>query len=189
MLRRSDLQKHINNFHPPSTLCHICGKNFESIPEFRYHRDYGHLEFMTCDLCGRYKTQSKVILWKHIQKHLYYRDESNRKFCCEICGYACNCKSRLDKHLLTHDVKKKSERFDPLASRRIYKCDKCEKGYVTPNDLRFHKKYKHEGHIREHKHFCEICGFKFYKRNKYQKHLLSMAHAKKALEAYVRKGN
>lgn len=181
MLHRSQLKKHIANFHPSSTLCHICGQNFESVNKFRYHRDFGHLEFMTCDLCGRFKTQSKVVLWKHMQRHLFFRDEKNKRFFCEFCGYSCFFKNYLDKHLKTHGVGKvNKEKFDALESRRKFQCDKCFRRYVDRRDLAFHQKYKHEGFVRQFKHSCELCGFKFYKRNKYEKHLLSKAHKRKA---------
>lgn len=178
ILHRNTLKAHVEDFHPASLLCHVCGTNFETVREFRYHRDYGHLPFMFCDMCGKFKTQSKARLWKHIKSHIFWRNEENKKFFCEFCGYNCFYRSRLNRHLLTHGIGVKDKA--DLISRKKFHCDLCDKSYVDKKDLKYHKWYKHEGKVKQHKFSCDICGLKFYKRNKYTKHLNTKNHMMKA---------
>jgi hypothetical protein len=99
---------------------------------------------MTCDLCGKFKSQSNARLWKHMSRHVFLRNEKNKKFFCEYCGYTCFFKSRLDKHLWTHGIN--------LDVKEV----QDEKTYVERMDLMQHKKFKHEGVVQPYKFLCKI---------------------------------
>lgn len=166
---------HHENLHPTSTVCTICGESFENVEEFRHHRDFGHREYLTCDVCSTFKTQSRRLMTEHQRHHNY----TYQKFVCEFCGYSCRHKHRFDFHLSKHQIENTyKSKQEYIQERRKNKCDQCDKAYVDRKDLRTHQKYVHEGLVRPYLYSCQLCSLKFYKRNKYNMHLNSVTHSK-----------
>ncbi|KAG5667842.1 hypothetical protein PVAND_015811 [Polypedilum vanderplanki] len=170
MLSRNVFKIHIEKFHPTSTVCETCGINFgENLRKFRYHRQYGHLPFISCDICG-YKTQAKIRMRNHIERHLnifHYR------YVCETCGKCFGIQNHLDRH-----IQKNHQEGEKISI--FYECDRCDKKYKCRKSLKEHKMYKHESAKRTFKIFCEICELKFEKMCKYKNHAKTAKHIEKA---------
>lgn len=168
ILPRNHYKAHMVNFHPESTVCGVCGEDFYSIKSFRYHRDYGHLPFMHCDICG-YKKQSKARL----RKHMKYHDDFYRfQFSCAICGQGYSSTYYLKKHIRSVHENVKRE--------KTYPCDLCGKKYTTRGRVSEHKTHAHMGVPRKYAFTCDICnGIGFESLKKFQIHEETKGHIKK----------
>lgn len=132
-----------------------CMAVFESLPLLRDHYTDVH-QRINCDKCDKsFKLMSS--LFEHNKRmHSSEGDGQQPVLQCPVCGHKYNCRTRYEKHVLSHS-----------ASNRL-QCTHCE--------LSFEKHVALEVHVnRDHKNCrpydCQICGQQFYANEKLMNHL------------------
>lgn len=94
-----------------------------------------------------------MILSEHIKSHEYVENHM-----CELCYKVFESRENLMRHLKIHDDKE----------RKRFKCEQCDKRFMTNVDLGKHSNAVHE---RLRLHECDICGRNFSQRNNLKRHL------------------
>ena len=175
------LKAHELNTHGPEVLpCPSCGKMFQSKQKLKYHEVSFHTEqSFECDGCPKY-FKTKTVLEAHRLTH------KEASFLCSDCPERFRMQSSLDKHRYTSHS----------ANIQMFKCQECEKDFVSKRHLRLHAKTHQEktkvtcelcekvlssskvlgDHLRsvheKIKRFsCNLCGHKAYKKDKLKKHV------------------
>nr|XP_034827058.1 gastrula zinc finger protein XlCGF29.1-like [Maniola hyperantus] len=112
--------------------CHLCSQKFMTAIYMEHHfRKYHHTEGETqklrCRLCDR-----AFATPRRLRAHFYdFHNIKNKKFYCDHCNKLCLNKCRLKVHLATHlDI-------------RPFSCDLCDSTFKLSNNLRLHKKARH----------------------------------------------
>lgn len=129
--------------------CRFCESLFADPSRRRIHemRHTGEkLKKPLCQICG--------MAVSHLSDHMRTHT-GERPFKCDICGKSYQQACAVNRHKLSHGIKK-------------CKCDICGRKYFTNGDLDRHKRVVHEG---ERPFPCDVCGFAFAKRNHLVRHM------------------
>ncbi|XP_046747062.1 zinc finger protein 34-like isoform X8 [Diprion similis] len=98
----------------------------------------------TCDIChSTFEQKSKIM------RHITSKHSFHRPFKCSICSKAFKYKCDLKAHKLIHET---------IDSSMLHRCDKCDYGTKTKNNLKSHYIRKHTD---DYKFSCEHCGKRF----------------------------
>lgn len=98
----------------------------------------------TCDICNSsFEQKSKIM------RHITSKHSFHRPFKCSICSKAFKYKCDLKAHKLVHET---------VHSSLLHRCDKCDYGTKTKNNLKSHYIRKHTD---DYKFSCEHCGKRF----------------------------
>ncbi|CAG9565513.1 unnamed protein product [Danaus chrysippus] len=126
--------QHITTKHFSCKLCEYHTRNFSKLI---IHNQQKHTETprFECDHCGKI-TGSRGAIAKHLEIH------GDKKFGCEVCGYATFTVEVMRRHVLTH------------VREKPYKCDICGQSYIQKVQLQRHLE-KHTGNQ------CNICSKSF----------------------------
>ena len=140
------LDKHmadIHNFNINKFPCGVCGKLLKSESTLHSHMLYIHKKSkeQMCGVCGKI-FRNKFSLKEHTDSQ-----HSNLEFPCAECGQIFNCKKGMQKHFNKKHVIKE----------RQHKCQKCEKAFHLPGDLRKHISQVHD---KLKPFYCEFCQFR-----------------------------
>ena len=184
------MHTHVKTFHKRN--CHRCYKLFETKAEVDTHFSSEHIRekrkpYLTCALCGNWKTAWKNLFQKHIitihkdstccQTFEYTFDhifENHAKYDCVICE---------DENIL---FSKYEDLKDHMKSEheKGYDCVGCQLFFQSKSELASHKETKHN-HYKllkltkgEEKHDCSICQAE-YKSLAGLKHHISTVHENK----------
>ncbi|XP_048482368.1 zinc finger protein 226 isoform X2 [Plutella xylostella] len=109
--------------------CDVCGKQFLSPSELKYHYDFYHLKKalpFQCTICDKYFRRASALR-VHARTHM-------RPFPCEPCGKWFKDPEALDKHLKKHSLP---------SWKGPYKCRSCDVTYSARNNMYEHYKLKH----------------------------------------------
>lgn len=110
-------------------VCSYCAVSFHNRQQIKAHIDKFHLrsqQLHKCHVCG--KKEYKNL--GHLKEHLMSHDESPR-FTCHVCGLKLRSRRGYQKHLLLH------------SGQKPYQCELCGGRYVTPAQLKYHKRHQH----------------------------------------------
>uniref|UniRef100_A0A8C2LTC0 Zinc finger protein n=1 Tax=Cricetulus griseus TaxID=10029 RepID=A0A8C2LTC0_CRIGR len=121
--------------------CKLCGKGFAHRNVYKNHKKtHSEERPFQCDECkALFRTPFSL------QRHLLIHN-SERTFKCHHCDATFKRKDTLNVHVqVVHERHKK------------YRCELCNKAFVTPSVLRSHKKT----HTGEKEKVCPYCGQKF----------------------------
>lgn len=124
-----------------ATICHICGKIFQTASGLRIHRKSAHDnsgEIYQCEKCSKICT-NVLALKDHIRNSHKVQETP-----CNICGKIFRTKNLLQKHKRYHDETKRS-----------YKCLLCAEnpGYFTNAALKRHQR----SHFGDRPYACDHC--------------------------------
>ena len=126
------LKLHIDRVHKKLRpyLCSDCGKSFPTQVVLRLHRDRAHIEARNykCKLCPKTFTTSQ-FLEEHQKWH------KPKTLFCEFCGDQFHTSPQLRSHRITKHS----------AGPMPHPCHQCDKGFISPSDLKKHIAFKHEG--------------------------------------------
>lgn len=147
-----------------TTICELCGKNFQSTVGYRMHRRNVHRigqtkDYFQCTVCSK-SCPTKRSLFDHM-RNTHRVQESP----CTICGKVYRTKILLKKHMMYHDE-----------SKRTFKCKLCpEKSYFTNVALKRHEK----SHLGSRDFSCEQCDVSYstnhqLKNHKRSRHLTNL---------------
>ncbi|XP_063911186.1 zinc finger protein OZF-like [Zophobas morio] len=162
LLRSSPKKKLISssNFQKESTLpstdssefytCKICLETFSKKKAYIQHRLLHQPKRYSCNVCG-YTSFSPYSFHVHTTTH-----EVKRTFPCNLCSYRAKTEHYLKYHVITNHTKEYP-----------YKCDSCDKGYISRSALRMHQKSSHENHY----FVCEFCKNMYKNKRHYKQHL------------------
>lgn len=152
--------------------CNICSQEFILKSALDRHTESHGIGIFPsrfeCDICG-----SKVKLKKDLRTHMR-RKHIEVKIPCSVCGKVFCRKNYLSEHMKIH-VKPEN---------RPFKCEICNKGFVTARDVEVHIK-RHDtavnlNHIKkesdkkfENPASCHICGQQFIVKKALDRHIES----------------
>ena len=138
--------------------CNLCNKKYGRRDKLMEHlhvlhsttrKEIGNI----CHWCGKAFTRNKYLWIHETIAHL----SKGKRYQCDKCGKNFPIKSRLDKHLVTHNGIKK------------YSCEVCGKEFGQQSSLWRHKPI----HTGEKKHSCSYCDFKCIQLYSLKRHLLT----------------
>ncbi|XP_060229734.1 PR domain zinc finger protein 5 isoform X2 [Meriones unguiculatus] len=149
--------------------CEICNKSFKRLDQVGAHKVI-HSEDKPyhCKLCG------KGFAHRNVYKNHKKTHSEERPFQCDECKALFRTPFSLQRHLLIHNSERtfKCHHCDATFKRKDtlnvhvqvvherhkkYRCELCNKAFVTPSVLRSHKKT----HTGEKEKVCPYCGQKF----------------------------
>ncbi|KAB0343701.1 hypothetical protein FD754_020627 [Muntiacus muntjak] len=121
--------------------CEICNKSFKRLDQVGAHKViHSEDKPYKCKLCG------KGFAHRNVYKNHKKVKACERTFKCHHCDATFKRKDTLNVHVqVVHERHKK------------YRCELCNKAFVTPSVLRSHKKT----HTGEKEKICPYCGQKF----------------------------
>jgi uncharacterized Zn-finger protein len=160
------------------TFSDLCGKFYDQKYYLIEHMNAVHLNIKkySCTICGKYKFYlkssyfifkknsgvffaRKASLVKHGDVH---RSQSERKVCCEVCGFRTHTKPDMKRHMKTHTGEKN------------YACEICDKRFACRYNVSAHIKSVHQGirpKIDESKLRCNLCGKRLPRQRQLRRHL------------------
>ena len=123
-----------------------------------------------CQKCRRiYAHQSSL------NTHKRYECGVEPKFVCDLCGHKSKLKNHIKKHIITVHLKPvKHVKYDNHLLRLMewsHKCDKCERAYVSKQNLSRHKRF--ECGV-EPKFVCDYCGHKSKQKSHTLRHIVKL---------------
>nr|XP_012601312.1 PR domain zinc finger protein 5 isoform X4 [Microcebus murinus] len=149
--------------------CEICNKSFKRLDQVGAHKViHSEDKPYKCKLCG------KGFAHRNVYKNHKKTHSEDRPFQCEECKALFRTPFSLQRHLLIHNSERtfKCHHCDATFKRKDtlnvhvqvvherhkkYRCELCNKAFVTPSVLRSHKKT----HTGEKEKVCPYCGQKF----------------------------
>ncbi|XP_062055669.1 PR domain zinc finger protein 5 isoform X3 [Lepus europaeus] len=149
--------------------CEICNKSFKRLDQVGAHKViHSEDKPYKCKLCG------KGFAHRNVYKNHKKTHSEERPFQCEECKALFRTPFSLQRHLLIHNSERtfKCPHCDATFKRKDtlnvhvqvvherhkkYRCELCNKAFVTPSVLRSHKKT----HTGEKEKVCPYCGQKF----------------------------
>ncbi|KAM7143736.1 PR domain zinc finger protein 5 [Molossus nigricans] len=149
--------------------CEICNKSFKRLDQVGAHKViHSEDKPYKCRLCG------KGFAHRNVYKNHKKTHSEERPFQCEECKALFRTPFSLHRHLLIHNSERtfKCHHCDATFKRKDtlnvhvqvvherhkkYRCELCNKAFVTPSVLRSHKKT----HTGEKEKICPYCGQKF----------------------------
>ncbi|XP_039735454.1 PR domain zinc finger protein 5 isoform X4 [Pteropus medius] len=149
--------------------CEICNKSFKRLDQVGAHKViHSEDKPYKCKLCG------KGFAHRNVYKNHKKTHSEERPFQCEACRALFRTPFSLQRHLLTHNSERTFKchhcestfkRKDTLnvhvqvvhERHKKYRCELCNKAFVTPSVLRSHKKT----HTGEKEKTCPYCGQRF----------------------------
>nr|XP_019596934.1 PREDICTED: PR domain zinc finger protein 5 isoform X1 [Rhinolophus sinicus] len=149
--------------------CEICNKSFKRLDQVGAHKViHSEDKPYKCKLCG------KGFAHRNVYKNHKKTHSEERPFQCEECKALFRTPFSLQRHLLIHNSERtfKCPHCDATFKRKDtlnvhvqvvherhkkYRCELCNKAFVTPSVLRSHKKT----HTGEKEKICPYCGQKF----------------------------
>ncbi|XP_026919456.1 PR domain zinc finger protein 5 isoform X3 [Acinonyx jubatus] len=176
-----------------------CGKRLKSKDALRRHQENVHAgdpkKKLMCSVCNK-KCSSASSLQEHRKTH-----SEERPFQCEECKALFRTPFSLQRHLLIHNSERtfKCHHCDATFKRKDtlnvhvqvvherhkkYRCELCNKAFVTPSVLRSHKKT----HTGEKEKICPYCGQKFASSGTLRVHIRSHTGERPYQCPYCEKG-
>ncbi|XP_045324662.1 PR domain zinc finger protein 5 isoform X3 [Leopardus geoffroyi] len=176
-----------------------CGKRLKSKDALRRHQENVHAgdpkKKLICSVCNK-KCSSASSLQEHRKTH-----SEERPFQCEECKALFRTPFSLQRHLLIHNSERtfKCHHCDATFKRKDtlnvhvqvvherhkkYRCELCNKAFVTPSVLRSHKKT----HTGEKEKICPYCGQKFASSGTLRVHIRSHTGERPYQCPYCEKG-
>uniref|UniRef100_A0A8C8UKH2 Zinc finger protein n=1 Tax=Peromyscus maniculatus bairdii TaxID=230844 RepID=A0A8C8UKH2_PERMB len=149
--------------------CEICNKSFKRLDQVGAHKViHSEDKPYQCKLCG------KGFAHRNVYKNHKKTHSEERPFQCDECKALFRTPFSLQRHLLIHNSERtfKCHHCDATFKRKDtlnvhvqvvherhkkYRCELCNKAFVTPSVLRSHKKT----HTGEKEKVCPYCGQKF----------------------------
>ena len=156
----SQLTKHFNQDHEKKnnmSSCPICLKEYKVANYVFAHVKTEHLKMKKkCPDCS--KLCPIGINYDDHVKMMHGSNKSAERLQCEFCDYSTNLKSLFQKHIR---VSHKRE--------RPHLCDRCDKRFEFPNQLKYHYNKVHEK-LFEYKIECNMCQKKFQFQSQLDRH-------------------
>ncbi|XP_006562778.1 zinc finger protein 664 isoform X2 [Apis mellifera] len=117
--------------------CSVCELEFAKHRDYKRHMvKHSDARPYICSTCGKaFKRSSEICNHRRIHRDI--------KYTCEICGFTTNNKISLRMH--HRRVHERDYR---------YRCDQCDKGFMSNYDLEDHK----TSHLETKAFICEFCG-------------------------------
>ncbi|XP_014211131.1 transcription factor IIIA [Copidosoma floridanum] len=149
------LESHMNmhtNKRPHKCTHEGCDKSYTNSSHLKRHLQTHSVAAQTfqCNIC-----LSNISTLTNLKRH-YHRAHHEDKLHCKECNLKFRKKSRYQEHMASHD------------NTTVYKCDKCEKKFLTHMKLVKHQEY----HVNRN-HTCQVegCSEVFEKWALLQKHI------------------
>ncbi|XP_040822766.1 PR domain zinc finger protein 5 isoform X3 [Ochotona curzoniae] len=176
--------------------CDICNKSFKRLDQVGAHKViHSEDKPYTCKLCG------KGFAHRNVYKNHKKTHSEERPFQCEECKALFRTPFSLQRHLLIHNSERtfKCPHCDATFKRKDtlnvhvqvvherhkkYRCELCNKAFVTPSVLRSHKKT----HTGEKEKVCPYCGQKFASSGTLRVHIRSHTGERPYQCPYCEKG-
>lgn len=156
---QGNLTRHINLLHAghpmlsacadTTFVCDQCGHIFWTRSHLSSHQRT-HNKKLKCRFPGcnrRFHVQFKLN--KHMESH-----SEGMNYICSTCNCAFKTADSLRLHIRTHNGD-------------LYTCDDCQKEFISPSDLKYHKQDVHE---KERNIECEVCSLMFTSRRRLLSH-------------------
>ncbi|XP_066090033.1 PR domain zinc finger protein 5 isoform X2 [Saccopteryx bilineata] len=176
--------------------CEICNKSFKRLDQVGAHKViHSEDKPYKCKLCG------KGFAHRNVYKNHKKTHSEERPFQCEECKALFRTPFSLHRHLLIHNSERTFKchhceaafkRKDTLnvhvqvvhERHKKYRCELCNKAFVTPSVLRSHKKT----HTGEKEKICPYCGQKFASTGTLRVHIRSHTGERPYQCPYCEKG-
>ncbi|XP_043294454.1 PR domain zinc finger protein 5 isoform X3 [Cervus canadensis] len=176
--------------------CEICNKSFKRLDQVGAHKViHSEDKPYKCKLCG------KGFAHRNVYKNHKKTHSEERPFQCEECKALFRTPFSLQRHLLIHNSERtfKCHHCDATFKRKDtlnvhvqvvherhkkYRCELCNKAFVTPSVLRSHKKT----HTGEKEKTCPYCGQKFASSGTLRVHIRSHTGERPYQCPYCEKG-
>ncbi|XP_054417966.1 PR domain zinc finger protein 5 isoform X2 [Pteronotus mesoamericanus] len=176
--------------------CEICNKSFKRLDQVGAHKViHSEDKPYKCRLCG------KGFAHRNVYKNHKKTHSEERPFQCEECKALFRTPFSLHRHLLIHNSERtfKCHHCDATFKRKDtlnvhvqvvherhkkYRCELCNKAFVTPSVLRSHKKT----HTGEKEKTCPYCGQKFASSGTLRVHIRSHTGERPYQCPYCEKG-
>ncbi|XP_056635610.1 zinc finger protein 154-like [Diorhabda sublineata] len=153
---------------PPSYLCTICNKNFNTKTHIKYHTYCnGTAKPYKCEHCGK-----EFILRAQLDVHSY-KHKPVKPYSCSICKKSFSVRSKLTRHLATHSQVKShicsicgnayrskeslKIHFIIHKSDKPFSCNICSAKFSNQSNLNKHSAV----HTKEKAHMCDLCGKRY----------------------------
>uniref|UniRef100_A0A4W2DPS1 Zinc finger protein n=1 Tax=Bos indicus x Bos taurus TaxID=30522 RepID=A0A4W2DPS1_BOBOX len=192
------LRRHQENVHTEKRPynCEICNKSFKRLDQVGAHKViHSEDKPYKCKLCG------KGFAHRNVYKNHKKTHSEERPFQCEECKALFRTPFSLQRHLLIHNSERtfKCHHCDATFKRKDtlnvhvqvvherhkkYRCELCNKAFVTPSVLRSHKKT----HTGEKEKICPYCGQKFASSGTLRVHIRSHTGERPYQCPYCEKG-
>ncbi|XP_021020655.1 PR domain zinc finger protein 5 isoform X3 [Mus caroli] len=176
--------------------CEICNKSFKRLDQVGAHKViHSEDKPYQCKLCG------KGFAHRNVYKNHKKTHSEERPFQCDECKALFRTPFSLQRHLLIHNSERtfKCHHCDATFKRKDtlnvhvqvvherhkkYRCELCNKAFVTPSVLRSHKKT----HTGEKEKVCPYCGQKFASSGTLRVHIRSHTGERPYQCPYCEKG-
>ncbi|XP_017656490.1 PR domain zinc finger protein 5 isoform X2 [Nannospalax galili] len=176
--------------------CEICNKSFKRLDQVGAHKViHSEDKPYKCKLCG------KGFAHRNVYRNHKKTHSEERPFQCEECKALFRTPFSLQRHLLIHNSERtfKCHHCDATFKRKDtlnvhvqvvherhkkYRCELCNKAFVTPSVLRSHKKT----HTGEKEKVCPYCGQKFASSGTLRVHIRSHTGERPYQCPYCEKG-
>ncbi|XP_054572740.1 PR domain zinc finger protein 5 [Eptesicus fuscus] len=176
--------------------CEICSKSFKRLDQVGAHKViHSEDKPYKCKRCG------KGFAHRNVYKNHKKTHSEERPFQCEECKALFRTPFSLHRHLLIHNSERtfKCHHCDATFKRKDtlnvhvqvvherhkkYRCELCNKAFVTPSVLRSHKKT----HTGEKEKTCPYCGQKFASSGTLRVHIRSHTGERPYQCPYCEKG-
>uniref|UniRef100_G1P685 Zinc finger protein n=1 Tax=Myotis lucifugus TaxID=59463 RepID=G1P685_MYOLU len=176
--------------------CEICNKSFKRLDQVGAHKViHSEDKPYKCKRCG------KGFAHRNVYKNHKKTHSEERPFQCEECKALFRTPFSLHRHLLIHNSERtfKCHHCDATFKRKDtlnvhvqvvherhkkYRCELCNKAFVTPSVLRSHKKT----HTGEKEKTCPYCGQKFASSGTLRVHIRSHTGERPYQCPYCEKG-
>ena len=172
----ADLRPHIL-YHKKENICNYCGKGFAKPGELKKHIVYHHDGVNQCITC------KKVFNTEKEYKQHFSLENCSKDLLCPECGNIYATALQLKRHIsykhrdqvecdlcqqMVYKYNLKNHKLYHLGVKE-YKCDACEKRFVTKAELNTHNKWAHA--MKSHMH-CSICNTQFRNRSQMKAHAM-----------------
>ncbi|XP_029726990.1 zinc finger protein 600 isoform X2 [Aedes albopictus] len=131
---------------------------------------------LQCDICSKTFKLGKTMRWHRKKTH------GMKEFICPICERPFALQNSLQRHILTHQSVEERKRPIPAVKNmaRPFKCDTCEKTFISKGRLWGHQRKAHG----PKNHECHICSFRFTMRKKLEEHIKRHSRDRDSKEDY-----
>ena len=214
-LRRHILKDHLKENGDESAMCSYCGKTLTNKANLKSHIEFVHEAlFVSCPICQK-KINFKTI-GRHYKRHQSKEEKlaNKLKYLCNLCGKVLHSKMGFASHQKMHDNIRDHvcetcgegffnrrclythKKIHEGPSRKVYKCDKCDKVFNGKQSLKRHE-LTHSGtkdficemcsktfytiqelkrhlryHKKEYRFNCQLCEMKFFDKSRFRNHMM-----------------